>query len=168
MGDGGLLEPQSRAVEVALGKIVLSRVDFGQGSGSLSIRLDGQAIQQKFGVKAMADCRTAECLENDPEYKELLKSQALSQFRLATGTLQVGETKLDIKLTAYTLAADLSYAIELIGMAQNTQVRVTGSAYDSSGKVVGTLAYAQTITEKPDLVTLEKLLGEIQAGAGKS
>src|ERR1043166_5552589 len=41
-----------------------SRVDFGQGPNAMTIQLDGKAIQQRFGIKAMADCRTAECLAN--------------------------------------------------------------------------------------------------------
>lgn len=144
-----------------------TRIDFGEGSGSLTIRLDGAAVKQKFGVQALADCRTTACLEADPEYQQLLKSRALSEFKLATGTLEVGATKLDLKLTAYSLGADLSYAIELIGLAANTRIRVTGAAYDRNGKVLGTLAYNQVIDEKPDVVTLERMLGEIQTAVGQ-
>lgn len=151
-----------------------TRLDFGQGPGGLVFKLDGKALQQKlglpdlskldFGTQAMADCRTAECLAKDPEYRELIRSQKLSQFKLATGTLEVGETKLELKVNAYTLAEDLSYALELVGMAANTRIRLTGTTFDKDGNVMGNLSYNQIITEKVDTVTLERLLGEIQAG----
>lgn len=158
---------QAPRMEAAKGK---TRVDFGQGPGGLVFQFDAATVQRRFGVggeafatQAMADCKTADCLANDPEYKELLKSKQLSQFKLATGVLQVGETKLDIKVNALTLANDLSYALELVGLAENTRIILNGSAFDKEGKVIGQLNYSQFISQKVDTVTLDRLLGEIQA-----
>ncbi|MGE3726143.1 MAG: hypothetical protein AB7I41_11375 [Candidatus Sericytochromatia bacterium] len=124
-----------------------TQLDFGSGDRRLSFQFSPEAVKKAFGLKALADCTTAECLAN---------------FQLAEGTLQVGETVLQLRVKAESLKEDLSYALELIGLAENTRIVLQGKAYDPSGKVLGELNYNRLITQPVDRVTLEQMLNTLQ------
>lgn len=140
-----------------------TQLDFGLGDRRLTFQFSPEAVKKAFGIKALADCTTADCLAKDPALTTLPGSQALANFQLAEGTLQVGETVLQLKVKAESLSADLSYALELIGLAENTRIILQGKAYDSAGKVQGDLNFNRLITQPTDVVTLEQILNTLQS-----
>lgn len=115
-----------------------TQIDFGSGDRRLTFQFSPEAVKRVFGLKALVD------------------------FQLAEGTLQVGETVLQLRVKPESLKEDLSYALELIGLAENTRIVLQGKAYDPSGKVLGELNYNRLITQPVDRVTLDQMLNTLQ------
>jgi hypothetical protein len=115
-----------------------TQLDFGSGDRRLTFQFSPESVKKVFGLKSLAD------------------------FQLAEGTLQVGETVLQLRVKPESLKEDLSYALELIGLAENTRIVLQGKAYDPSGKVLGELNYNRLITQPVDRVTLEQMLNTLQ------
>ncbi len=115
-----------------------TQLDFGSGDRRLTFQFSPESVKRVFGLKALVD------------------------FQLAEGTLQVGETVLQLRVKPESLKEDLSYALELIGLAENTRIVLQGKAYDPSGKVLGELNYNRLITQPVDRVTLDQMLNTLQ------
>ncbi len=137
----------------------VTKINFNKGDNNLSFKIK---LATGMNTKAVENCTDAKCVSASAEYQQILQSPELKNLKSVKGEVTVDSVTIPIEVDATNLLPDLSHALELIGLAKNSVVKIKGTAYDKDGKILGQKEYQKTITEKVDTVELEILIGNIQ------
>jgi hypothetical protein len=138
----------------------LTKIVFNKGENNLSFKI--KLSTETMKTKAVDSCTVAKCVTDSPDYQQLLQSPELKNFKSVKGEVTVDSVTVPIEVDATSLLPDLSHALDLIGLAKNSVVKIKATAYDKDGKIMGEKEYEKTITEKVDTVQLEILINKIQ------
>lgn len=157
----GTIDPSALNQPVIVESKGKNRYIFNKGDNQINykISLANPAFSQKAIVE---NCTDADCVENSEDYQKVLGSDQLGSFKEVKGEMQIDDVLVPLHIKAESIAADLSFELELLGLAENSTVRIKGTAYDINDQVMGSKEFENKITKKLDTVKLEILLDNIQ------
>jgi hypothetical protein len=152
----GTVDPRLAAPKTILDQGV-TRIYFNKGENEVTFKI--KPTIPGFSKKDVA-CDTS--ITACPGYQELLNSPALKNLGTVKGEITVDDVTVNVDIDASRLLPDLSHALDLFGLANNSVIKIKGTAFDKSGKVIGSKEFQKTVTGKVDTVELEIMIGNIQ------